>query len=79
MVGNCDIRVKQNFLSIFKMKWDKILLSPKEKDQKTLCYMPWNFVQVLDEIWPSFIHFSFMVYTKVSKIQPIFDEFSKSL
>ena len=40
------------------IKWDKILLKPKVYDRENLHGVPYTFIKVIEESWPTFSHFS---------------------
>ncbi len=56
--GNCDICMKQKILVINETKQDKIVLKLKVYDWENLHVIPWTFVKVMDESYPTFSHFS---------------------
>jgi len=77
-VGNCNIQTERKILFVNEMKWYKIWPRPKVWVQKIFGNFLNNFDDSFDESCPKFCPFC-MAWTKVSKMQQIFNEIFKSI
>jgi hypothetical protein len=56
-IGNCEFQLNRKISFIYETKWDEISLKPKVKGRENFRQIPWTFVKVLANIWPTFVRF----------------------